>query len=465
MFCRKNVFFLLWPLWSLSFAFWEFPVWCGSDPTLEMAEKLRTEILVHGQAYANLRELTAIGSRLSGSDAAARAVTWGQDKLASYGFDQVSRQPVQVPRWERGKIERASIISTGAKAIPLRVAALGNSVGTPAGGVEASVVEVQSLKEVAELGEKLKGKIVFYNHPMDATLEDTFKAYGEAGDQRFAGPRQAAKFGAVAVLVRSLTLLTDDHPHTGATHYDPQGLQIPAAALSTVAADRLSARLKAQPITRVRLELSAHPMGMVESFNVVGELTGSEKPAEIVLVGGHLDSWDLGPGAHDDGAGVVQSIEVLRALKALGVHPRRTLRVVLFMSEEFGGYGGREYAKQAMAKKEKHLAAIESDRGGFTPRGFSVVPGGAALDRLRQWAPYLSVVHADQAVAEREGETDIDPLRESGTTLFGLLPDSQRYFDYHHAETDTIDAVNARELHLSAMAMAILSYLLTDRGL
>jgi carboxypeptidase Q len=435
----------------------------AKDPASDTAEKLRNEVLVNGHAYSDLVELVKIGGRLSGSQNAALAVEWGKHKMESYGFDNVWLQPVTVPKWERGPLEQAMAILKKHK-YNLRVTALGNSVGTPAGGVRAQVIEVHGLDEVTALGDQVKGKIIFYNRPMDPSKVNTFEAYGGGSDQRFAGPARAAKFGAVAVLVRSLTLRLDDHPHTGATHYDSDGTKIPAAALSTNDAERLSALLKKEPDLTVRLELSAKQLGTVASFNVIGELTGRDKPDEYVLVGGHLDSWDLAQGAQDDGAGIVQSIEALRAIRALGLHPRRSLRTVLFMSEEMGGLGGVEYAKQAKEKGEKHLAALESDNGGFTPLGFSVQGSDSALEHLRAWGKYLVPAHADLAI-KGHGETDIEPLGDLGVTLFSFVPDSQRYFDYHHAETDTIEAVNPRELQLGASAMSVLAWLLAEQGL
>ncbi len=423
----------------------------------EMTKNLTREILKNGEAYVNLKELVAGGSRLSGSPGAAHAVEWAKAKLDSYHFDKVWLQEVVVPHWERGK--KAEAVLTSGAAGSFKIAALGTSIGTDPRGIEAEVVEVSSLDDATLKGPALAGKIVFFNGAFDDTVLDTFEAYGKAVRQRTQGAFVTSKFGAVGVLVRSMTMNHDLHPHAGAMSYKDAAHKIPAATIATADADKLSALLKTKKI-RLKLTLSAKPFENVKSYNVIGELTGSTLPQEIIVVGGHLDSWDLGPGAQDDGAGVVQSIEVLRAMKALNIKPKRTLRVVLFMAEEFGGFGGEEYAKQASFKKENHVAAIESDRGGFTPRGFET-SDDKAIQKLTAWKDYLAPLNAD-LIKTGEGGTDIEPLHPSGTLQFGFYPDSARYFDYHHAETDTMDAVNKRELHLGAAAMSVLTYLLSE---
>ena len=433
----------------------------------EKTRQLSEEILKHGQAFANLRSLVSGGSRLCGSSGAAHAVEWAQAKLESYGLDSVWLQPVKVPVWIRGDHEVAAVV-VGASSQALRIAALGNSGGTPAGGVEAEVIEVKSLEEAQRLGSALKGKIVFYNRPMDPSLKDTFEAYSGAVDQRTSGPAMASRYGAVGALVRTVTTLTDDaHPHTGVTHFGTGSHVIPAAAISTHDANLLSNLLMDSHggSVRVRLELSAHRQADTTSYNVIGELTGSELSREIVAVGGHLDSWDLAPAAHDDGAGVVQSIEVLRALKVLGIRPKRTVRAVLFMCEEFGGIGAFEYARQSQLRGERHLVATESDRGGFKPQGFAVQdPTGRGLARLHEWSAYLAPLQADWA-AEGESGTDVEPLSDQGTVTFGLVTESAHYFDLHHSELDQLTAVDPQELQLGAAAMAVLTYLAAEQGI
>lgn len=427
----------------------------------EQTEKLRQIIVDNGKAHADLVELTKLGHRLSGSAGNERAVKWAEAKMKAYGLDRVWLQPVEVPRWERGSSEHAEIL--GNQPDPLRVAALGNSPGTGDAGITAEVVEVKSLKEVESLGSRVKGKIVFYNRPMEPSPKDSFEAYGRAVDQRTQGPTLAARYGAVATLVRSMTSLPDDdHPHTGMTSYRPNQ-KIPAAALSTKSANALARALSTNAGVKVKLQLSAREFPNVTSYNVIGEIKGSQ-PDQIVLVGGHLDSWDLSPGAHDDGAGVVQSIEVLRAFKEAQIPPKRTLRAVLFAAEEIGGVGGAEYAKQAHARNEKHLAAIESDRGGFAPVGFAIDGSPALVKLFQPWTKYLSSVGAD--LIKRGGSgSDVGPLSEGGTLTIGYLPDGTHYFDVHHSEIDTIERTTAKDINGGAAAMAILVHLISESGI
>jgi hypothetical protein len=384
--------------------------------------------------------------------------------MESYGCERVSLQPVMVPHWTRGTVEQATVTSSSHQT-SLQIAALGNSVGTPKDGIEAGVVEVQSLDEVKNLGPAVRGKIVFYNRPMNPKRKNTFRAYGEAVDQRVAGASAAAKQGAVAVLVRSMTTLPDDdYPHTGVLIYEKDVDMIPAAALSTHGANQLSALLKSDPKLTVNLKLSAAQHPLVPSFNVFGEVTGRELPQEYVVVGGHLDSWDLATGAHDDGAGVVQSVEVLRALKILGLRPRRTVRAVLFMAEELGGNGAKEYASQVKAKGEKHIAAIESDRGGFAPVGFEVEGDARQVASVARWSRYLAPLHAESIEKGGSG-SDVGPLGPLGAVPIGYIPDSTHYFDFHHSARDRIEAVNAKELNAGAAAMAVLTYLIAEEGI
>jgi carboxypeptidase Q len=441
------------------------PYASGRDDALaDTTSKIQAEVLTNGKAYADLKELTALGHRLSGSDEAAKAVEWAKRKMESYGLDRVELQPVMVPRWTRGDIAKATVTSAP-QSIELEVAALGNSVGTPKEGIEAGVVEVRGLDEVQKLGAAVRGKIVFYNRPMDPSRKDTGKAYGGAVDQRVGGASAAAKQGAAAVLVRSMTTIPDEeYPHTGIVMYEKGVAMIPAAALSTRSANKLSALLKSNPNMTVNLKLSAAQHPPVASFNVIGELTGRELPQEFVVVGGHLDSWDLGTGAHDDGAGVAHSIEVGRAIKALGLRPRRTVRVVLFMAEEFNGAGANEYAAQAKAKKEKHLAALESDSGGFAPVGFSVQGNDQALAAIKRYTPYLAPLHADLLELGHSG-ADVGQLADQGAVALGFVPVSTHYFDFHHSARDRIEAVNRDELHQGAAAIAIMTYLLAEKGL
>ncbi|AHJ97581.1 M28 family peptidase [Hymenobacter swuensis] len=427
--------------------------------------KIYDEALAHGQSYENLRYLTGqIGGRLSGSPQAEQAVQWGKVTMEKMGLDRVYLQEVMVPHWERGAKEKAQVKGSKGKGLLLNVCALGGSVGTN-GKLKAQVIEVQSLKELAALpADKVKGKFVFFNRPMNPLYVETGRAYGEAGDQRRSGAAEAAKRGAIGALVRSLSLAHDDFPHTGMMRYDENGSKVPAAALSTNGADELSQLLKADPDLTVELEMSCRQLPETKSYNVIGEIKGSKYPAEIISIGGHLDSWDLGQGAHDDGTGCTQSMEVLRLLKATGLRPERTVRAVLFMNEENGVRGGNKYAEQAKSLGEQHLAAMESDGGGFTPRGFNIEADPATVRKIQTWQPLLRPYGSAEFQPGHSG-TDIEPLKSQVKALIGFDCDSQRYFDIHHTAADTFDKVNRRELELGGASMAALVYLISKYGL
>ncbi|GAB3931351.1 M20/M25/M40 family metallo-hydrolase [Mucilaginibacter myungsuensis] len=436
-----------------------------------MLRKIFDEALVNGQVYENLRYLCKkIGPRLSGSANAQKSVEWGKKLMEGYGFDKVFLQEVMVPHWERGAKEQGYIID-GNKKIPVPICALGMAVATPAAGITASVIEVKSLAEVEQLGESvIKGKIVFYNRPFDNRFIETSGAYGGAGDQRRSGPSVAAKYGAVGVIVRSLTAANDDYPHTGTTQYSDDAPKIPAAAISTKAADKLSAMLKLRkfPQAKFFFKQSCRMLPDAKSYNVVGEITGTENPNKFITVGGHLDSWDLAEGAHDDGTGVMQSVEVLRIFKAMGIKPKNSIRAVLFMNEENGTKGGLKYAELAAANKEQHIAAIETDEGGFTPRGFSFEGFNAARvkEMNTRFKKLFEPYEADRLV-NGGGGADIGPLKQThpGVALIGFRPDSQRYFDIHHTPNDVFENVNKRELELGAAAIASLVYLIDKGGI
>ncbi|MDG1930196.1 MAG: M20/M25/M40 family metallo-hydrolase [Flavobacteriaceae bacterium] len=424
--------------------------------------------LLNGQAYEWLDYLTnRIGSRLSGSLGAERAVAWTKAELDALGLDRVYLQPVKVPKWVRGAKEFALIETAPGVTFNVPITALGGSVATPSVGLKAFVVEVQGIEELKALGrEQIEGKIVFFNRPMQANLISTFQAYSGCVDQRYSGAKEASAYGAVGVIVRSMNLRLDDLPHTGAMSYGDQEVskRIPAAAISTNAAEKLSKLLKLEPKLKFLFRQQCKTYPDVWSHNVIGEITGSEFPKEIIVVGGHLDSWDLGDGAHDDGAGVVQSMEVLRLFKATGYKPKRTIRVVLFMNEENGLRGGNAYADNALLTGERHIFALESDAGGFTPRGFSFNCSDEEFAQIESWKPLFKpyLIH----YFEQGGSgADIRPLKNKYNVLAGLRPDSQRYFDHHHAENDTFDAVNKRELELGAATMTSLIYLYDMYGL
>lgn len=427
--------------------------------------KIYDEALANGKSYEWLRYLTQqIGPRLSGSDGAQKAVDWTKQLMEQQGFDRVFLQEVLVPHWVRGAREVA-YIQVGKQQTTVPIAALGGSVATPANGVSAQVVEVKGFPELRALGaEKVKGKIVFFNRPMDPTKLITFEAYSGAVEQRGNGATEAAKLGAVGAIVRSMGLAQDDNPHTGGMRYGVGVPLIPTAAISTNGANLLSKSLAENPNLTFYFKQNCETLPDVRSFNVVGELKGSEKPDEIIVVGGHLDSWDLAQGAHDDGTGCVQSIEVLRIMKTLGIRPKRTIRAVMFMNEENGLRGGVKYADLAKQNNEKTIAAIESDEGGFTPRGFGIVGTAQQKDKVLQWKPLLAP-YGLHDIGPGGGGADIGPLAGTGTVLFGFKPDSQRYFDFHHTPIDRFEAVNKRELELGGASMAALVYLLDKYGL
>lgn len=423
--------------------------------------------LTQGKAYDWLNYLSnQIGGRLSGSIQAQQAVDYTKAQLDSLDLDRVWLQPVMVPKWVRGTPEFAYFETSPGNSTNVPICALGGSVATPPGGLKAQVVEVKGIEELASLGrEHLEGKIIFYNRPMDPTLISTFEAYSGCVDQRYSGAAEAAKYGALGVIVRSMNLNLDDYPHTGSMGYGdtPVAERIPAAAISTLGANLLSTTLKLNSETRFYFKQSCKQFDDVQSYNVIGEIKGTQYPDEIMVVGGHLDSWDLGDGSHDDGAGCVQGMDVLRLLKLTGYRPKRTLRVVLFMNEENGLRGGKEYAEVAQQNREKHIFALESDSGGFTPRGFSFDCSAENLTKIQGWKklfePYLLHLF-DKGYSG----ADIGPLKDDMIVLAGLEPDSQRYFVHHHAENDTFEHVNRRELELGTASMASLIYLVDRYG-
>ncbi|MEJ6793086.1 MAG: M20/M25/M40 family metallo-hydrolase [Lacinutrix sp.] len=432
----------------------------------ETVKIIYSQSLTNGKAYEWLDHLSnQIGGRLSGSANAEKAVQYTKSELEKLGLDKVWLQEVMVPKWERGEKEVAYFDSKGGERDFVNICALGGSVATSDSGLQEKVIEVKSFEELAELGATVKGKIVFFNGPMNPELINTFEAYGGCSKQRYAGAYEAGKLGAVGVIVRSLNLRQDDLPHTGSMGYMdlPINQRIPSAAISTNDANKLSQALKNDTNLEFYFKQSCKQFEDVLSYNVIGEITGSECPNEFMVVSGHLDSWDLGDGSHDDGAGVVQSMDVVRLLKESGVKPKRTIRVVLFMNEENGLRGGKKYAEEAKRKNENHIFALESDSGGFTPRGFSFDCSDANLDQVLSWEPLFKpyLIHYFE---KGYSGADIGPLKKDNIVLAGLRPDSQRYFDHHHAANDTFDAVNKRELELGAATMTSLIYLFDKYG-
>ena len=440
----------------------------NSQDDKEIIKRIFDNSMSKSISYELLDHLSnEIGGRLSGSLNAERAVKWGKNELVKRGFDKVWLQEVMVPKWVRGPKEFALIETQPGTTFNVDVCALGGSVATPSVGIKAQVVEVKSFDELKELGkDKIDGKIIFFNKPMKPNEVSTFNSYSLAVNQRVNGAQEAVKYGAIGVIVRSLSLRLDDFPHTGVMSYGdlPPSKKIPAAAISTNASEKLSNLLKINPDLKFLLRQQCKQFDDVKSYNVIAEIKGRVYPDEIILVGGHLDSWDLGDGSHDDGAGVVQSIDLLNILNKSGYKPKRTIRVVLFMNEENGLRGASKYAEISKKNSLNHIFALESDAGGFSPRGFSFTSNDENFEKIIKWKnlfkPYL--IH----YFERGGSgADISALQTNDNVLAGLRPDSQRYFDFHHAANDTFDAINKRELELGVFAMTSLIYLVDKYGI
>lgn len=451
-------------LFILSFAF---SVNCSIAQTDSATIKtIFNEALTNGKSYSNLDYLcNKIGGRLAGSPQAQQAVEWAFKAMKETGADTVYLQECMVPHWVRGEKEIAKVITSNSKSSKeIAICALGGSIATPAEGISAQVIEVKNFEELKAFGkEKIQGKIVFFNHPMDPTAISTFDAYGDAVEYRWAGASEAAKYGALAAVIRSCSLLQDDNPHTGVMSYKDSTQKIPTCAISTNGANWLSNYLKTDKDLKFYLKMNCQTLPDERSYNVIGEIRGSEKPNEYIVVGGHLDAWDNGKGANDDGCGVVQSMEAIRIFKALGIKPKCTIRAIAFMNEENGGRGGKKYAESVKQKNEKHIVAIESDAGSFTPLGFSsdVTPAQKLI--LKSWRPLFEPYGIYSFDSDGSG-SDIHPLKNMGIACMDLIPDSQRYFDYHHAVTDEFVNVNKRELELGGAAMAAMIWMISEHG-
>ena len=412
--------------------------------------------------YNLLRELCRIGPRLSGSKNLVKAETFLLDKLVTLGFDTVYTQTFTTNNWKRGDIARFE--GTGGE--KFSVLALGGSTGT-GGVIKAEVLEVADFDELEKRKDEVKGKIVFYNFAFPQNVYESFESYGPAVNYRVNGAIRAAAYGATGVLIRSVASNFDDVTHTGTLRYLDTIPKIPAGALGVQSAIRLSKLLAESkgagknPLFEFEMNCLTEEPAPVR--NIIAEIRGSEFPDEVIVVGGHLDSWDVGEGAHDDGAGVVQSLEVLQLIKKTGFKPKRTVRMVLFANEENGLAGGLGYGKFAEEEPALDLAAIESDRGGFTPRGFSVDATPEVLAKMEKWLPYFSRTGIEWF---RKGGSGADISRiKNSKALIGYVPDSQRYFTYHHSANDVFTAVDHRELELGSAAITILTLLISEFGL
>lgn len=428
--------------------------------------RLADVVLTDGKAYKDLWTLTkTVGARLSGSPGYYKAEVWGQKAMQEAGADKAWLQACLVPHWIRGGKDSASWVGAPPlnRRTGLDILALGNSVGTGAKGITAPVVLIHSFEELEQKKNEVKGKIVFYNYAFNPKFIETFRSYGDAVRYRVFGPSQAAKYGAVAVLVRSMSHSVDNNPHTGALVYNDSFPKIPAAAVGLHDADKLADALSRGSEIKVYLRTMARMLPDTVAHNVIGELKGSASPEQFIVVGGHLDSWDPAEGAMDDGTGCVQAIEVLRALKAAGYVPKNTIRAVLFANEENGGRGGEKYMEEARTKGEKHLLALESDAGGFTPRSISISLNDAQIAAAAPWIRMMQP-YGVYEFAKGGGGADVEPMEKLGVVVGELRPDSQRYFDYHHSRNDVLEVVNKRELELGALNMAILVYFVDKYG-
>ncbi len=431
----------------------------GQDPE-KVIRSVFDEALTDQTAYRQLEYLCKnTKGRIPGSPAAAEAVEYTRQALVKSGADTVWLQEVPVPHWERGK-ESCRVTSSLLGSEDLSIAALGLSVGTDEEGIITGVIEVHDFEELRSLGRKnTEGKIVFFNRPADNKAINTFAAYGGAVNQRTQGASEASKAGAAAVIVRSATQALDDFPHTGVVRYEDNVNKIPAVAVSTLDAELLSKWIKSDPGLKIHLTSSCRNYPDTWSYNVIGEIRGKDKPNEYITVGGHLDAWDITEGAHDDAGGCIQSVEMIRIFRKLGIRPSRTVRAVMFMNEEMTGTGGRIYAQEASRKGEIHYAALEADRGVMSPRGFGFDADSGRLEKLKSLSSYFTPYNI-RDFERGGGGSDIAPLKALGALQIGYIPDIQRYFYYHHSANDTFEQVNFREFQMGSAAIAALIYLL-----
>ncbi len=428
------------------------------------AERIIVATRAGNRAYAKLEELCDdIGHRLSGSDELERAIDWAVQKLKEDGHENVRKEPVMVPRWVRG---RESLDMIEPRAHPMPLLGLGGSVGTPPDGITAEVIVVADENELDAAGDAVQGKIVLFNNPMPEYDPEKGSGYGTTVRFRGRGAHLAANKGAVACLVRSVTARSLQSPHTGAMRYGDAHKKIPAAAITTEDASML-ARLTARgKRVVVRLKMEARDEGQAPSANVIGELRGRTHPDEIVVIGGHSDAWDVGQGAHDDGAGCVIAMEAISVLRRMGLIPRRTIRVVLWTNEENGLAGGRQYANDHASELPNHVAAIESDSGAFRPEGFTLEHKDpqrqqVVLAQMRELVHLLEPIGPMKASAGGSG-ADIGPMKSAGVPLMGLEVEGSTYFDYHHSPADTLDKVDPQHLTDCVATMAVTAYILAD---
>ncbi len=424
-------------------------------------KKIYSTALTENKGYEWLTQLTTIGSRLTGSDQATDAVLYFKNIADSLGF-KTQLQEVKVPHWVRGPKEMA-YYSLGDKRYYMRCTALGGSVGTPTEGITAPIIEITSFEQLDAMEDELKGKIAFFNIKMDPSFINTFFSYSSAVKQRYAGAVEASKKGAIAVVTRSLSATINEYPHTGSMTYKGAFRQIPAVSISTADAELLSQHLQTRSVDFF-MRMQCEMRDSVVSYNLIADMPGTSKADEIILIGGHIDSWDLGTGAHDDGAGCMHSLEAAWLLKQTGLLPSRTIRVVFFMNEEFGLNGASVYAKAFNTEEFKHVVAMESDAGGFTPRGISIVAPDAETERIRGFRNLFEPYGVHQFSQTGSG-ADIGKLYNPDLVMIGLRPDNHRYFEIHHSAKDVLESVNPRELEMGSATMAALIYLLDKHNI
>lgn len=441
-------------------------VGCSTKNDTEMIADIYKTASGDSTSYHTLRVLCkSYPDRLCGTPISIKAVKYMKKVMESENFDTVYLQECMVAHWDRGAKEIGTIFSSNGNPIKVSVCALGNSVGTTVNGIKAEVVEVKSFEELEQLGEKvIKGKIVFFNKPMDPNKVNSFEAYGEVVGFRFSGASVAARYGAEAILVRSVTTANDTFPHTGVMRYRDTPKEIPAFAIATKHADVLSNELTKNPKLKFFLKSDCKFLDEEKSYNVIGEVRGNKFPKEFITVGGHLDAWDITEGAHDDGGGCVQSIDVWHIFNQMGYRPQRTLRVVIFMDEEMNQRGGKKYAEMAKQKNEKQLFALESDGGCDRPLGFSLETDELNFNKIKSFSNLFEPYGVN--VFENGGSgVDIGFLKDQNTVLSEMIADPTHYFDFHHSGYDTFEHINKEYLQQGSATMASLIYLVDKYGL
>jgi len=439
-------------VWTLCLALFSLSAADLTERYRQTADRLIDAALADSEGYNRLAYLCyRIGPRLSGSPGLEKAIAWSVEQMKAAGLSNVRTIPAKVPHWERGR-ESATMVAPYEK--PLHMLGLGMSIGTASGGITADVVTVNTFDDLAKLGrEKIQGKIVLYN--------EEYRGYGPTRVYRSSGASRAAAYGAVAALVRSATPLAMQIPHTGEMNYDESQPKIPAAAVSPEDAMMMAWLTAGGVPVKVHLEMQARSLPDADSADVIGEIPGREHPEEVVVMGGHIDSWDVRQGAQDDGASIVACLQAVALMKKLGLQPRRTIRVAFWVNEENGGRGGVAYREFVGTQIKNQAAAIEMDGGAEAPRGFGASVDAASMELLQQIGKLLERVNAGEITAGGGG-SDIGPLMRDGVPGLGERTVGTHYFDWHHTEADTLDKVNPEDFRKNVAALAVMGYVLAD---